>query len=656
MYENSIGWITCADIDLSSYVLSVPERLNKFGYAVVLEQLGSGLLEIAELGIIHTLIHSTNPTPKILIVCPKHSLQSWYASLLWDIGIEFKEFTPRPNRPAIFSENLTEFLIISNEHLKEVLKNDEGKKMLDINMVWDLMIIDADFDINGIDVSFYLDHMSSKAKKLIISVPVASKYNETAERIKGLLEHLLYHKEEAEEAKKHSFDYGIVGLNLDSPYLKNNKLFEDYKVKMLNYTIDKNYSDDVKRIDYLGSGLRAYTLGGNVFEEYSLDLRHIYLKSEYTKENLYQLMAVDNKLQLFLNELGWALNKQSATAVVYCVYEPTLKYLYKAIVAMFPEYRKLIKIIKDNHVGSENVLDLYGTEDLPCCRILLAMDEIGSRFFHVKSITDIFNYEYPENPLVLQQRYARRGTNMSVTPTFYLFSDTDYRFDGRVLRNVILLNMHHCFREDIPTHSVLFSIPNLTSHLMALILNLKFISSYTAEIGSAFDVVAHFKRDYNIDDKINLSTSARTCEYTGSLLKRLVNLFDVGDIVAEKNVDEVTLLRLLTEKVDEFKNNSVHYEKDELKLVSIDSSLVKNISEIGRDGEKIADVIKNAVLLANTLVENNSEYGYIHDVINNLPDVMQFAFLQSHWKYYKYEKGIKHSFSSFTRLFNKGVI
>ena len=143
--QKSLKWIACEGISLNPYNLSVPERLDKFGYALVFDEFGNGKTEKAQLCIhsvlsskakerkssVEAMLKGINPEeepeeqgesgdePSILIICPESLLQNWYSCLVSEMGVDFKFVSDLGDTVSFYSKSISNLFIISDEQLKQ---------------------------------------------------------------------------------------------------------------------------------------------------------------------------------------------------------------------------------------------------------------------------------------------------------------------------------------------------------------------------------------------------------------------------------------------------------------------------------------------------------------------------------------------------------
>lgn len=663
MNENSIKWISCSALDMTPLNLSLLEKVNKFGYALVLDEFGSDISTKAQLCIHDVLMNKEKPN--ILIITSPKLMHAWYKSLLLGLGVDFKFVAGSKNAIMYFSKDISNLYIMSDDSLDKESGNKVVGEMRNSDMVWDLIIIDTSLFIDGVNVSLYTENLKTKAEKLIVFSPVPAFYSENCDEIKKLVSSLLSNVERALTVENVKINEDIVGFSLDTPVMKyysENAYGESYKrhVTVVEYEFDKNLLSPSKRLDDVQTGIPHYIHGGNLFEEYGLDERKLYQKQNYSAQELDKLRSVDKKLDAFLTKIDAMLQTKGNTAIVYFVTEASIDYVKKALYSLYPHKKDMICILKSEVYDTDLILNNYeGVSKTEEPRIVLATDLLGEKCLNVKKLTHIYNYELPDAPVYLEYRYARRGVQKTDSPEFIVFMDKNKQFDSRVLGKSIGSNIYKSFRKKVPSKSVWFSIPGIHSVLADMLIDLKYISGYTGEVGSSFDVISRFRSEYNIPAEIELPTAAKAHDYASKKLEILGKAFDVTALLSEKNVDADKLRAVLADKIDQFKRGFVYFD-DDMTLRVISGEMLFN-DEYKFFCTTITDNpcmkgLKNAVDHLDTLAGGGRGYPYIKNDTSQLTDALLPSVLYNIWRYWKTERGISRSFVEFIKMYNEGVI
>jgi superfamily II DNA/RNA helicase len=350
---------------------------------------------------------------------------------------------------------------------------------------------------------------------------------------------------------------------------------------------------------------------------------------------LKALLAADAKLEAFLKEIVTLLSDSENRIVVYCTSQSTVNYVSKALWACNGG-KKGICVYDSNSTDAEFVraeFDGTGAEEP---NIIVADDSAGSRFLGVEKITHIINYEYPESPLVLEQRLTRAGRKAvkNNNPAFYIFCDEDYKFDGRMLRKTVLSNFGSAFSA-VSDKSLLFDFENIEEHLIVLICELKFIAE-----NAKSDIVESFRVEYNAPEVKNVKDAAATAK---KRLERLVGVFGLNDVLKQGAVNDEQLFMQISEKIQKLKG----------KKVSLDAKGVLQADGASKPaGAKELPETKKAADYAKKLTGKKEDFEQIKNEIAKLHDSQKLSVLISVWKYFKYELKIPKSYKEFMKLYD----
>jgi len=623
---SNVEWLWTSGIDFDSYATAVPEKLSKHNFAVMLNRMEEGKLQTAHLCIHDVLTAGKNPN--IIIICPENLTGNWYYSLLWDMGLEFKFYGVYEKSLDLFSDTAMNLCIVSSDALQG--NSAVQTALLNSGIVWDLMIIDMPLSAlsENIALDSYTKNIKTKTKKLLINTPASDVFGAKYEKLSAVAKALMHN------GKKNA-DHP-VNLSDDGNAVAGRNMTGDYNVKTINYKIDGALYAKTERIDDTRSGIPLYSYGGNIFEEYNLPERSVYLSNEYDKVQLKALLAADAKLEAFLKEIVTLLSDSENRIVVYCTSGNTMNYVSKALWACNGG-KKGICVYDSNSTDAEFVKGEFFGESAEEPNIIVADDSAGARFFNVEQITHIINYEYPENPVVLEQRLTRAGRKAmkNNSPAFYIFCDEDYKFDGRMLRKTVLSNIGGAF-SGVSDKSLLFDFENIEEHLIVLILDLKFIADNAKD-----DIVESFRVEYNAPEVKTAKDAAATAK---KRLEKLVGIFGLNDVLKQGELDGEQLFMQISEKIEKFKG----------KKVSLDGKGVLHISGANKSPAEPKEFpeTKKAVDFAKKLTGKKEDFELIKNEIEKLQDAQKLSVLISVWKYFKYELKIPKSYKEFMKLYN----
>jgi len=642
---NDLKWIACQGLNMNPYNLSVPEKLRNFGFALVFDEFGNGKTAKAQL-CIHTVL-SNEARPNILIICPESLTQSWYSTIISELGADFKLISGSDNTVSFYSESISNLYIMSEEQLGN--SGFIGGE----NVVWDLMIIDSSLSVMGANWELYRNNCKNRAKELLIFATSPFPYDQDNTLVlKDTVRSLLYDDSQKELTDNLEINESIIEFNRDAPAMRYyNTATGKRSVVTLEYEIDKRLTAPNNRIVDLQTGSPVYIFGGNVFEEYNTDIKHIYSRPYYSKDDIDALRAVDSKLKVFLSKLDSILKKQNNSVVIYFTSSATMNYITKVLNAVYPGLASLIKTQTGSAVDGAFLKSYFNGSDSADARIVLATDAIGERYHALKKATHVINYEYPDAPDELERRYFRSGMEMTPPEEFILFTDTELLFDGRILCKVMMSGLYKCFKRNIPSQNVLFWVPGAEKYIAYALLDLKFVAENSG--GAGMEYARRFRADYNISDPEQVSSALKAGERAKRTMKLMLSLLDIADSM-EGDVKFETVAYAARESVEQVRDGYLYYDS------AMKPRLTKNennISAIARHYDNNAFIagLKNAEEALNAMVKGTG-YPYLRNEIEELPDSLKTPVLYNIWKYCREKKGIKKPLREFMDMYNKGVI
>ncbi len=656
MKGNEIKWITANSLNLNPFYFSVPEKLDKFGYCIDFSGYGEGKLDKAQLSIFD--IAHKKEKPNILIICPAGSKQSWYSALLIGLGLDFKFINGGRDTILFFAPEMSNLLIMD----EEVLKDGENCIYADIKKsgtVWDLMIIDASGSLDGIDPSVYTENIGMKTDKLLMFAPYASEYTESPDGIKSVVKEILGSSAMADGIDSYAIDESVMSFTMDSPFVNYPKEGEgNNKVTTVKYAFEEKDIPQNLHIEELQSGER-YSHGGNIFEEYNLEERKIYLKPVYTRSEAEILKNKDKKLEKFLGIIDGILNSEDKLALVYFESEATVSYIEKILSAIYFDKLDNMAYYYKTRFDIRRLKQIYEAVSEQPLRVILTTDRLGEASGIIGKVTHIINYELPDNPVILHQRYMRRGTISEGTPEFIIFRDENGLFDSRILDKALAGNLYKAFRRNIPSENILMYVDGLEDILADMLCDIKYIADYTGEVGSSFDVISRFKNEYNIPSSRNLTTAARTHEYSKRKLDVLASVLGVKKLVEEKTINKAALSEAISAKVKEIREGYAYFDENmNVHTVPRNAAHTAEFKEFASylDGNPINLGLTAAKESLKSSVGENNSFGQIKDAIAEVSDTLKPAVLYNAWYYWHKTLGIGGSYDKFIEAYNKGVI
>ena len=656
-----IKWISYYGKDISAISCSFHEKLNKFGFCLVLDEYGADKSTKAQISILDTVLEKQ--APNILLICPRHLMHSWYRSVVTSNGVDFKMISGSSKAITYFNENMPNTYIIAEEALAS--DNPLMQRFADAGLTWDLVIIDAGLSNSGIKCDLYTEHLRAKTEKLVILSPIPCGYMQSYDEIRGLVKSLLADESKAAAVDGISFDEKTICFDPDTPVMRyfdksvyNGEVSRN--VTMLEYEFSQDFISNSRRLIDIKTGLPLYAQGGNIFEEYGLEAKKTYTKPSYNVADVQALRDVDKKLDCFLTKLDDVLKGSENRAVVYCVTGSTILYLKKVISALYPNINGLLKIDRGDIFNTR--YDNFTNETRDNARIVLTVDKIGSINPQVKNFTHIFNYELPDSPVIFEQRAARHGGKNEQSREFIIFSDKNNLLDSRMLSKVLFGKIYKSIVAGLPGRNVLFDIPNAAQLITNGIRDLQYVCSYTGEVSNCHDVITQFRADYNISPSIDISTAVKTHEYTKLKLDKIYRAFGIENRIKENTTtDEKVLKPMIKEALERF-NGSLLYLDEQQHIVALGGAELEEslYSEQFRAYKErcATDDISSGVRAAQKMFENfitDNKNAELRLCVNELPDTVKMPVLLNSWRFLTDNFMIQETFRQFMKKYNEGV-
>ena len=100
---------------------------------------------------------------------------------------------------------------------------------------------------------------------------------------------------------------------------------------------------------------------------------------------------------------------------------------------------------------------------------------------------------------------------------------------------------------------MLFDLPNAAQLITDAIRDLQYVCSYTGEVSNCHDLITQFKGDYNISPSIDISSAAKTHEYTKLKLDKIYRAFGLENRIKENTSTEEKVLKpMIKEALERF--------------------------------------------------------------------------------------------------------
>ncbi|MBP3856060.1 MAG: hypothetical protein IK990_10680 [Ruminiclostridium sp.] len=655
MNANDLKWITSGNLEHNPFYFSIPEKLDKFGYCIDMSGYGEGKADKAQLCILDAA--NKKEEPNILIICPDGCKESWYLNLLKGVGLDFKFVNAAHDAVTFFSAETSNLMLLD----EKVLAEGEGSAFDPIRksgILWDLVIIDGAGAVDGMIPSLYTENFGMKTNRLLIFAPYPSEYTTAPDGIKDIVKALMSDSAKAAAVDSLVLDENMMKFTMDSPLVNYPKEEDgDSHLRIERYAFPEADIPQTLHIEDQGG---RYSHGGNVFEEYNLPERSIYQKPSFTRSDAETLKNKDKKLAKFLEVIDGIMNSDDKTAIVYFKSEATIDYIEKILTSIYYDKTGSILFLEKASFDVRRMKQWYETVPSRRVKVVLTVDKLSESIGIYSPITHIINYELPDSPVELQQRYKRRGVSPSGTqPEFIIFMDDNKLFDSRVLGKALAGNLYKAFRMNVPSENILFSVEGIEDILVDIIADIKYVADYTGAVGSSFDIISKFRQDYNVPAARQLTTAAKTHEYASRKLKTLASALGAADMVEDKDLDKEALKGKILQTVRMIRSGYAYFDKDmSIKAVPRGTAQTKEFKEFAGylDGNPFNLGLKNARDELKKAVSGKNEFVYIKDAIMQIPDTLKPAVLYNIWIYWHKTLGIGGSYAEFIKAYNEGVI
>ena len=656
-----IKWIPYYGKDLSAVNMSFYEKIKKFGFCLVLDEYGGDKNSKAELAVIDTVM--TCEKPNILVICAAHLMHSWYRSLVSLTGVDFKMISGASRAITYYDKDMANAYIVSDK----ALANNPAvlKQFASEGAAWDLIILDAGLAAGGVDVDLYIEHIKTKTQRLVVFSPIPCGYQQSYDNIRRLVKELMADEEKAGIIDSCLFDKSTAAFDLDIPMMRYfpKSVYEGNvarNVVMLRYKFDDDFLAHSRRLIDIKTGIPLYRSGGNIFEEYGLEAKKIYTKPSYNLGDVNDLRAVDKKLDCFLAKLDEVMEDDNARVAIYCTTGSTISYLKKVIQAYYPNVPNLLKIDRGDIFYTEYKDLLY--ESKKDVKIVITVDRIGSINPAMKKTTHVFNYEIPDTPVLLEQRAARHSVDVGTGREFILFTDDNGLFDRRMISRVLFGQVYKSIVSGLPGRNVIFDIPDSVDYIVDCIRDIQYVCGYTGEVSSARDVIVKFESDYNLASDVDVSSAARTNEYTTLKLDKIYHAFGIENSIRDLNTDEKTLRSLIKPALDRYKNCLVYLDENQRIIEISDSELKASMYNSAynafEQGLMNSEMFKGLEGARNELdrCDGNKSIMPVRECVDSVSDSLKLPVLLHSWRYLKDQLKVDDDLRVFMKKFNEGVI
>ena len=296
-------------------------------------------------------------------------------------------------------------------------------------------------------------------------------------------------------------------------------------------------------------------------------------------------------------------------------------------------------------------------------RVVITVDKIGSINPQVKRFTHIFNYELPDSPVIFEQRAARHGGRNEQSREFIVMCDKNNLFDARMLSKVLFGKIYKSIVAGLPGRNVLFDLPNAAQLITDAIRDLQYVCSYTGEVSNCHDVITQFKSDYNISPSIDISSAAKTHEYTKLKLDKIYRAFGLENRIKENTSTEEKVLKPMIKEALERFSGALLYLDDQQHIVALGGTALEEClysEQYNSYKEQCSTLdISAGIKAAQKAFENfitDNKNAELRLCVNMLPDTVKMPVLLNSWRYLTDNFMIQETFRQFMKKYNEGVM
>lgn len=539
MSENSVKGIVLDKILLNTMNIAFMRKLKEFDCAIVMDQQGNDKHGKAQLAVLD--VTTTVKKPSVLLITTQELMYAWYQTMFCGIGTDFKFISDDPKSINYYSPKISNYYITCCE----AAQNPLFEKIKESGMVWDLVIIDGGLSRSGIDTDRILESFELKTKKLIVFASYIKAVPGEAEKLSLLPLRYLDNRSKAEYFEKNRPNQSFVNFSLSHPFMRcfTADDLNEPDIKVIDYKIN----DEILKAKQDQSITSLYTYGGNVFEELTLDIRKLYNREKYDDHIVNALREFDDKLDCYINEITELLKNPDNRIITYFSTEKTLEYVYKVLTSYVIGLKREIAVKKKNLYNINDSRRNFEGDKTDDIRIVLSLDDQHEQYDQINTITHVINYELPNSPLTLHRRFRQGGRDGFSNPQFIMFNDQYGMFDGRMINNVLALNISDSFVYGLPGRNIYMFVNGLDRIISAMVSELEGIEDFDTEKVNQMAVKYNIKA---IDEKAR--------EIIAKKLDEIKAAFGLP----RKVVDKSAANNILSPKIEQLKQGCCYYDSN----------------------------------------------------------------------------------------------
>lgn len=675
---------------------SICEKVRNKNFAFVFDEVGCG--KTVEAGIV-IWDAIKNGGKNILVVAPSNLTFNWYNEMLSKFGLDFKIiegtekaidiYIKQPSNSQQYNVGeISNFCIVSYDSRTSDRSNAALDRLEKLDIPWDVMILDEGHGSKGEKTNRYKVLEKYRAKKVVfLSATPIKNLKEDFEKEFELVATILGNAGLSIDKIQLSAEQ-VIDFNLEYPVSRNFKeiLLEEKALKTriikdIPYEIESSLSNQIQET-YKDFPLLLDRKAGCIFlydkifsSNTELSNKYkVFKKAKFNEEDLKVLYSIDSKILALLKQVDEILSgNNDDRIVIFCYNRSVVDYLKKVLVYKYG--KEYVEGIHGNTYSVEerkNKIFLLDKNDveLDSKKIVILSHNIGSVGINLSKFNHLINYQLPDTPADLEQRFGRidRITNKKSPLTMYFFSDKNSKYDERAFGR-ILIKLWNEVLPMLPSKNLLFLSNKTKKKSEDLVLDLidfekQFILYTKKEISAdlLFDKIEENEFLINFEKKINREKfKKQDKDYIESLnqfIKESKDLIFNYFNISEPTIDEIK------HKINHFVDNSINY-KDKNQPITLSYSRLKErmLNQKYEEYKKSILLLDNEINNLRTCLINKYEaaeddkLGAVIEFIieQKVNETMLFSILYSGWKVLNEHIG-GISFESIIERYNKGGV
>lgn len=682
---------------------SICEKVKNKNFVFVFDEVGCGKTIEAGIVVWDAIKNGEN---NILIVAPSNLTFNWYNEMLAKFGLDFKiiegtaeaidiYFKGNNRAYADFScdvNKISNLCIVSYDSRNSEKSNAALDRLEKLNIQWDVLILDEGHESKNEKTNRYqvLKKFKSEKVAFLSATPIKNIKKDFEVELELVLSILANSGISANFETNEFSANEVMAFKLNYPISRNFKEilseangFKSRIIEDIPYSIDENLS---QKIQSTYTGITLDRKKGCIFlydkiflnDSVLIEKYKTYKKSNLTKQDLNMLCSFDSKLYALLNQIELIFqNNIEDRIVIFCNHQAVVDYLKKVLICKY-DATSIEGIHGDSYSIEERknrifLLDKNNTE-MDSKKIVILSHNVGSVGVNLSKFNHLINYELPDTPADLEQRFGRidRITSEKPTLSMYFFADENGIYDEKYFQRIV----HKLMQEVLPmlpSKNLLFLSKKTKKLYKELVLSLIELENQLKDF-----IHSDYKKE-NFQQLLSVVEINRFFELSGQVLDReKLETYDEGQINGfVENLDKlivkskeiifgnlgikISTIEEIENKIERFVNNSVSY-KDKNQLITLNYEQLKArvFNEEYYAYKKTIDSLDQEIEeiranLINLYKENQLEAVVEFIAKQNVNDNLIFAVLYSSWKVLnKHNKELP--FKNVIEAYNKGGV